>query len=407
MGMSEGRAIVIGAGPGGLMAAEVLLEAGVSVTVLDRMPSPGRKFLMAGRGGLNLTHSEPFEAFAKKYGSARPYLLPALADFPAESLRAWSESLGQPTFIGSSGRIFPAAMKASPLLRSWMSRLTDLGAQFRFRETWTGWSEDGALMFETEPGERHETTADAVVLALGGASWPRLGSDGRWVEILQASGVGVTPFAPTNVGFNVDWSETFRTRFAGEPLKAIGLEFQGRTRTGEIMISLTGIQGGGVYALSRDLRESLDAGLETILHVDLRPGLTRDEIIRRLERVRSGDSLSNRLRKALRFSPTEVAFLREGFAGNLQALSRGLAESIKAVPVQCTAAQSLERAISSAGGVQFGSVNADLMLTARPGVFLAGEMLDWEAPTGGYLLQACFATGRAAGLAALRYIRAG
>jgi len=212
----------------------------------------------------------------------------------------------------------------------------------------------------------------------------------------------VTPFAPTNVGFNVDWSEAFRTRFAGEPLKAIGLQFQGRSLSGEVMISRTGIQGGGIYALSRELRESLEAGRETILHVDLRPGLSGDEVTRRLERVRSGDSLSNRLRKALRLSPTEVAFLREGFAGNPQALSGDLPAAIKAVPVRCTGAQSLERAISSAGGVQFGAVNADFMLTARPGVFLAGEMLDWEAPTGGYLLQACFATGRAAGLAALQ-----
>jgi len=405
--MSEPQAIVIGAGPAGLMAAEVLLQGGVGVTILDRMPSAGRKFLMAGRGGLNLTHSEPFEMFVGKYGAACRHLIPALSDFPPTGLRAWCEALGQPTFIGSSGRIFPVAMKASPLLRSWMARLVDQGAKFSFRETWLGWEDCGALVFENARGDRHLISSDAVVLALGGASWPRLGSDGLWSEHLRALGVGIVPFEPANGGFGVDWSDHFRDRFAGKPLKAVGLTFEGQSVAGEAMITKTGLQGGGVYALSHHLRESLRRGSATVLEIDLRPGMTAAEIALRLARARSGDTISNQLRKALKLGAMEVALMREGSGGKLPTATGELAAAIKAVPIRLTGVQSLERAISSAGGVTFDALDQDFMLAARPGTFLAGEMLDWEAPTGGYLLQACLATGRAAGLGALNYIRRG
>ena len=403
--MSETTAIVIGAGPAGLMAAETLLQGGVAVTVFDRMPSPGRKLLMAGRGGLNLTHSEPLDALVERYGEAMPFLSAALSDFPPARLRDWCQDLGQATFVGSSGRIFPVAMKASPLLRSWMSRLTELGAQFRFRETWSGWADDGGLIFRSDEGQEQAVSADAVVLALGGASWPRLGSDGRWVDHLKAIGVQMTPFQPSNVGFKVAWSDLFAARYAGTPLKAVGLSFGGRSLRGEALISREGLEGGGIYALSRDLRESLASGRPTTVTIDLRPGMTVDDISSRLSKARPGDSLANRLRKALKMSSIDVALLREGLGEGLPRQGTALADAIKSVPIRLTGVQPLDRAISSAGGVSFKAINPDFMLQARTGAFLAGEMLDWEAPTGGYLLQACFATGRAAGEAALRYAR--
>ena len=402
--MSEPSAIVIGAGPAGLMAAEVMALGGLAVTVIDRMPSPGRKLLMAGRGGLNLTHTEPFESFIDRYGAAAGPLRPVLDRFTPAMLRAWCEALGQPTFVGTSGRVFPKAMKASPLLRAWMARLTVQGVQFRFQQTWKGWGPGGGLVFDDAQGIQETTTPSVLVLALGGASWPRLGSDGRWTQTLSAQGIPVTPLAPANVGFDVAWSPLFRAKFAGKPLKAVGLSFGDTYVLGEAMISKSGLQGGGIYALSRDLRQSLDAGRPTVLTLDLRPSLSQAEIRQRLERTRPGDSLSNRLRKAVKLGPLDVALLREVVGMNQPISPEDLARLIKALPLNLTGAQSIDRAISSAGGVRFEAVNPDLMLTARPGVFLAGEMLDWEAPTGGYLLQACFATGRAAGEAALSYV---
>ena len=402
--MSEPCAIVVGAGPAGLMAAEVLALGGLAVTVFDRMPSPGRKLLMAGRGGLNLTHTEPLEPFVDRYGAATAHLRPLIDRFTPAMLRDWCETLGQTTFVGTSGRVFPMAMKASPLLRAWMARLTTEGVQFRFQKTWKGWGPEGAVMFEDAQGTQETTASGVVVLALGGASWPRLGSDGRWTQILRTQGAPVTPLAPANVGFDVAWSPLFRSRFAGKPLKAVGLSFGETYLLGEAMISQSGLQGGGIYALSRDLRASLAAGRPTVLTIDLRPSLTEVEIGQRLGRTRPGDSLSNRLRKALKLGPMEIALLREVIGAGQQMPPEDLARMIKALPLDLIGVQSIDRAISSAGGVPFEALNPDLMLKVRPGVFLAGEMLDWEAPTGGYLLQACFATGRAAGEAALRYV---
>ncbi|QYF86709.1 TIGR03862 family flavoprotein [Brevundimonas sp. PAMC22021] len=390
---------VIGAGPAGLMAAERLAGAGVRVTVHERMPSVARRFLMAGRGGLNLTHSEPLDAFLPRYGGERASVGRWIEAFSPEDLIGWAEGLGQPTFVGSSGRVFPRAMKASPLLRAWLERLEALGVEVRTRSRWVGWR-DGALVLETPDGERLERP-DAVVLALGGASWPRLGSDGAWRPWLEGAGVAVAPFRSANAGFNIAWSEAFRTRFAGQPLKA-AFSFGGRTIRGEAMISAYGVEGGAVYALSAVLREAIDADGQAVLSIDLKPDLSLERLIDRLERPRGKASLSNHLRKAAGLEPLAVGLMRE--AGELPVQGPTLAERIKATPLRLIAMQGLDRAISSAGGVRMDQTNAGLMLKARPGVFVAGEMLDWEAPTGGYLLQASFASGAAAAAGVLSWL---
>lgn len=377
---------VIGAGPAGLMAAERLAQGGARVIVHERMPSVARKFLMAGRGGLNLSHSEDRDPFLGRYGAARPLVQAWLDAFSPADLVAWAEDLGQPTFVGSSGRVFPKTMKASPLLRAWLRRLDDLGVEIRTRSRWTGWR-DGALTFETPQGERREV-ADAVVLALGGASWPRLGSDAAWTGWLDAP---LTPFRPANVGFDVGWSDVFRDRFAGRPLKGVALSFGERTVRGEAMIAAYGIEGGAVYALSADLREALAADGAATLTVDLRPDVSVETLAARLARPRGKDSVANWLRKTAGLSPVAVGLLRE--IGEPPPGPEKLARRIKGVRLKLTGVQGLERAISSAGGVRLDAVNDRLMLKNRPGVFVAGEMLDWEAPTGGYLLQASFASG--------------
>ncbi len=391
---------VIGAGPAGLMAADVLGAAGVSVTVYDRMPSPGRKFLMAGRGGLNLTHSEPFEAFAGRYGEAAARLKPCLEAFGPGDLIAWAEGLGQQTFIGSSGRVFPRDMKASPLLRAWLRRLAERGVALKTRHRWLGWDETGALSFDTPEG-RVPVTAGAVVLALGGASWPKLGSDGGWAGLLAARGVDMAPFRPSNCGFTVDWSEPFRARFAGTPLKGIALRFGERSVRGEAVVTHYGIEGGAIYALSAELRDAIARDGTATLEVDLRPEMTRSRLADRLSRPAKGQSLSNFLRKAASLPPVAVNLLRE--TGDLPT-GGALAARIKSVRITLTGTQPIDRAISTAGGIRLSSVDDDLMLRALPGVFAAGEMLDWEAPTGGYLLQASFATGVAAARGALAYL---
>jgi len=386
------QAHVIGAGPAGLMAAERVAQAGLQVVLHERMPSVARKFLMAGRGGLNLTHSEPLERFLTRYGPTRATAGEWIAAFTPADLVAWAEGLGQPTFVGTSGRVFPRAMKASPLLRAWLARLADLGVEMRTRSRWTGWR-DGTLAFETPDGERLERP-DAVVLALGGASWPRLGSDGGWTGWLEAAGVEVAPFRPANAGFDIGWSALFRDRFAGQPLKGIGLSHAGRTVRGEAMIAGYGIEGGAVYALSAALRQAIETDGRAVLSLDLKPDLSVDQIAQRLAQPRGKDSVSNHLRKRTGLAPVAVALLRE--AGPLPDMPEALAARIKAAPLTLTGVQGLERAISSAGGVTLDAVDQRLMLKARPGVFVAGEMLDWEAPTGGYLLQASFASGVAA-----------
>src|SRR3954471_9862587 len=387
------------------MASEVLGAGGASVTIYDAMPSAGRKFLMAGRGGLNLTHSEPLPEFLARYGAAMPHLAPAIAALPPDALREWSEALGQPTFVGSSGRVFPQAFKASPLLRAWLRRLDGLGVQLALRHRWTGW-EGGNLLFDTPDGQQ-AVDARATVLALGGASWPRLGSDGAWVETLVAKGVQISPLRPANSGFPVAWSDIFRDRFEGQPLKGVALTFGEHSVRGEAVVTRTGIEGGAVYALSAELREAIDRGRAT-LHVALRPDLDIKELIAKVSAPRGKQSLSNFLRKAVSLSPVAIGLLQEAAktsGASLASLSPAeLANLINAVPIELTGVAPIVRAISTAGGIAFSEVDAGFMIRRLPGVFAAGEMLDWEAPTGGYLLQASFATGAAAGRGALKWL---
>jgi uncharacterized flavoprotein (TIGR03862 family) len=399
---------VIGAGPAGLMAAEVIAQAGAQVTVYDAMASAGRKFLMAGRGGLNLTHSEPLPAFLTRYGAAASRLAPAIEAFSPDGLRSWSEALGQPTFVGSSGRVFPQAFKASPLLRAWLRRLDSLSVQLVLRHRWFGWDDSGRPLFQTPDGSR-AVGARATVLALGGASWPRLGSDGGWIEALAAKGVVVAPLRPANCGLTVAWSEIFKDRFEGQPLKGVALSFGAHTVRGEAMITRAGIEGGAVYALSPQLRDAIVIAGEAVLKVALRPDIAATELVGRLKAPRGKQSLSNYLRKAAHLSPVAIGLLQEAAIASgvsLTSLSpASLAGLINAVPIRLDGIAPIARAISSAGGVSFDELDADFMVRRLPGVFAAGEMLDWEAPTGGYLLQASFATGAAAGRGVLKWLR--
>jgi len=364
---------VIGGGPAGLMAAEILVGAGCAVTVHERMPTVGRKLLMAGRGGLNLTHSEPRETFLSRYREAREWLTPMLDAFPPSALRGWCESLGEETFVGSSGRVFPRSFKASPLLRAWLRRLDIMGLRIETRRRWLGLS---------------DIPADATVLALGGASWPRLGSDGSWADILRERGVAVSPLRPANCGFEVDWSDYLRDRFAGQPLKRIALSHGGQRVRGEAMITAHGLEGGAVYALSAALREAILRDGRAVVSVDLLPDLAAADISRRLAEPRGARSQSTTLRR-IGLSPAAVALLRESRLGSTPTEQAAL---IKNAPVIVVAVRPIDRAISTAGGIARDEVDETLMLKRIPGVFVAGEMLDWEAPTGGYLLQATFAT---------------
>jgi uncharacterized flavoprotein (TIGR03862 family) len=394
---------VIGAGPAGLKAAEVLAQDGVEVTVYDRMASAGRKFLMAGRGGLNLTHSEDLTAFLARYGTADEKLRAAIEAFPPAALRAWADGLGAKTFVGTSGRVFPEAMKASPLLRAWLRRLDAAGVQFVFRHEWIGWNETEHLMFATPDGP-NVIDADATLLALGGASWPRLGADGGWQDILARSGVTIAPLKPSNSGFLVEWSDHFR-RHVGQPLKRIALSFDGRIVRGEMILTGSGLEGGAIYALSPLLRDAIERTGEAVLSVALRPDVSGKDLARRLSALRGKQSFSTFLRKTLSLSPTEIGLLQEATRGTLATLpAADLAALINAVPVRLTGIAPIARAISTAGGVSFDALDARFMLHRKPGVFVAGEMLDWEAPTGGYLLQACFATGVAAARGVLAWM---
>jgi len=386
------RVAVIGAGPAGLMAAETLAAAGVVVTVFDAMPSVGRKFLMAGRGGLNLTHSESLLTFVDRYGVARDHLAPHIQAFPPSALIGWAHGLGQETFIGSSGRIFPIAMKASPLLRAWLARLDNLGVRFEMRSRWRGWDAAGALIFDDAP----PSTPDATILALGGGSWAKLGSNGAWIEILAARGVAIAPLKPANCGFAINWSGVFRDRFAGAPLKSVRVSHAGAAVHGEAMITRDGIEGGAIYALSASLRDAINQDGAATLDIDLRPDISETDLRTRLSTVKSGETLSNRLRRVGGLSPVAIGLLREAHGVTLPSDANALAHAVKHAPLTLHATAALDRAISTAGGVSFDAVDDDLQLRALPGVFVAGEMLDWEAPTGGYLLQGCFATGVAA-----------
>jgi uncharacterized flavoprotein (TIGR03862 family) len=389
------------------MAGEILGASGVAVTVFERMPSVGRKFLLAGRGGLNLTHSEPLETLISRYREAAPSLRASIEAFPPEALRAWCEGLGQPTFIGSSGRIFPEAMKASPLLRAWLRRQADLGVVFRLRHRWDGWDENGRLLF-TAPDGRAAVEADATVLTLGGASWPHLGSDGSWTAPLREAGIEVVPLKAANCGFLVNWSEIFARRFEGEPLKNIRLSTGDISVRGEALITRTGLQGTGIYALGAPLREAIDIRGEATLRVDLRPDVPRESLEKQLAAPRGRQSLANVLRKATKLSAAAVGLLHEASlsgGSSLASMSPAeLASLIKSVPVRLTGTAPIARAISTAGGIAFSALDESFMLKRRPGVFVAGEMLDWEAPTGGYLLQACFSTGVAAARGVLAWL---
>ena len=407
MTSSDSHIAVIGAGPAGLMAAEVLAQGGAPVTVYDAMPSAGRKFLMAGRGGLNLTHSEQLAQFMARYREAAPKLQAAIAAFSPEALRAWSEALGEPTFVGSSGRVFPKAFKASPLLRAWLRRLDASGVRFAFRHRWTGWDGEGRLLFRTPDGEA-AVVADATILALGGASWPRLGSDGGWVELLAAKGVAISRLRPANSGFTVAWSNVFRDRFEGQPLKGVALTIGAHTVRGEAMITRSGIEGGAVYALSAELREAVLGLGQATLMIALRPDLGAAALTRRLSGTRGKQSLANFLRKAAQVTPVGIGLMQEAAIASGRTLASfapaELAQLINAIPVQLTGIAPIERAISTAGGIAFDELDHRFMLRKLPGVFAAGEMLDWEAPTGGYLLQASFATGAAAGRGVLGWL---
>lgn len=400
---------VIGGGPAGLMAAEVIAEAGVTVDVFDAMPSVGRKFLLAGVGGMNITHSEPLAAFVSRYGEREAEIRGLLAAFGPDDLRAWIHELGIETFVGTSGRVFPTDMKAAPLLRAWLHRLREKGVRFHTRHRFVGWDKAGHLHFQTQTeGVSHH--ANAVVLALGGGSWSRLGSDGAWVPWLQEKGVAVAPLRPSNCGFEVaGWSDHFRERFAGAPLKSVSIRFvdaQGREhqRTGECVVTATGLEGSLIYSLSAAIRQMLDASGEVQLLLDLTPDREVARLTTDLARPRGKSSMAAHLRKRTGLEGVKAGLLRE-CAADAFASPAELAVAIKSLPVTLVRTRPVDEAISTAGGVRFEALNAQLMVKALPGVFCSGEMLDWEAPTGGYLLTACFASGRVAGKGVLTWLR--
>jgi hypothetical protein len=400
---------IIGAGPAGLMAAEVLATAGVQVDVYDAMPSVGRKFLLAGRGGLNLTHAEPYADFVSRYGSRQVPLQSALDAFTPQALRDWAQGLGVDTFVGSSRRVFPVEMKAAPLLRAWLHRLRTVGVRIHVRHRWLGWGTDNqVLCFATGDGER-QVQADAVLLALGGGSWPRFGSTGAWVDILLQRGIASAPLRPANCGFDVAWGEYFRQRYAGQPLKNISLSLidshgQPSERRGECIITRDGVEGGVIYALSAALRDVIEAHGTVEIQLDLSPDKSLERLCSDLARKRGKMSFSNHLRKRAAIDGVKAGLVREYVDHEILKSPPQLAAAIKALPLRLVAPRPLAEAISTAGGVPFEVLDEGLMLKTIPGVFCAGEMLDWEAPTGGYLLTACFATGRAAGQGLVKWL---
>jgi uncharacterized flavoprotein (TIGR03862 family) len=396
--LSKPCVAVIGGGPAGLMAAEVLAARGAQVELFDAMPSVGRKFLLAGKGGLNLTHSEPFEAFVGRFGARREVIETMLRMFGPTELRAWAQALGVSTFVGSSGRVFPTDMRAAPLLRAWLARLRAAGVLFQMRHHWLGWDAATGLRFATPRGEVAHR-ADTVVLALGGGSWARLGSDGAWVALLERRGVAVAPLQPSNCGFDVaGWSEFFRRRFAGQPMKTVALSLQSAGTTvfeqsGEFVITESGVEGSLVYAASAFVRDRIAAAGSAVVHIDLLPGRSAEFVQAEVARPRGSRSLSTHLKSRLGIDGVKAALLHELLPRDAIADPVRLAAAIKALPLTLVRARPLDEAISSAGGVRFDALDGDLMLRAMPGVFCAGEMLDWEAPTGGYLLTACLASG--------------
>ncbi len=408
MAITAPAAAVIGGGPAGLMAAEMLLSGGAQVDLYEAMPSVGRKFLLAGRGGLNITHAEPQEKFLARYGARQARLAPMLAAFGAQQLRDWVHKLGVETFIGSSQRVFPKEMKAAPLLRAWLHRLRAAGLRIHVRHRWTGWTADGALRFATPQGET-AVHAPCTVLAPGGGSWARLGSDGAWVPLLEARGIPVAPLRPANCGFEVAWSAHLRERYAGHPVKAVVASFTDTAgirhqRSGEFTLSGYGIEGSLVYALSAPLRDTIAARGSATLLLDLLPDHDAARVLAEVSHPRGSRSLSSHLQSRLGLKSVKAVLLREVLPAADMNNAAKLAATLKALPLTLTAPRPIDEAISSAGGLPFEALDERLMLQALPGVFCAGEMLDWEAPTGGYLLTACFASGRAAGAGALQWL---
>lgn len=405
----EPRAAVVGGGPAGLMAAEQLRAAGFAVDLYEAKGSVGRKFLIAGKGGLNLTHGEPFDAFVGRYRERRDAVAAWLHDFDADALRAWARGLGVDTFVGSSGRVFPTDLKAAPLLRGWVRRLREQGVAFHVHHRCLGWSPDGALRLVGPGGEKRVRPA-ATVLALGGGSWPQLGSDGAWTEWLAAAGAQVAPLQPANCGFDVGWSEHLASRFAGHPLKPVAIEWEdgpGRIlrRQGECVLTATGVEGSLVYALSAALRERIAAQGLAEIRMDLQPSRDLASLRARLAQARGRRTLGEHLRRQAGLDSAKVALVFERTSPAMRGDPASLAAAIKALPIPLRAPRPLAEAISSAGGIRLEALDDRLMLRARPGVFCAGEMLDWEAPTGGYLLTACFASGLRAGRAAAAWLR--
>ena len=403
------KIVVIGGGPAGLMAAEVAISRGVHVDVYDAMPSVGRKFLLAGKGGLNLTHSEPAEKFLTRYGARRAYLEPLLTKFGPEALREWAGGLGVQTFVGSSGRVFPTDLKSAPLLRAWLRRLRQNGVTLHVRHRWSGWDETGALRFVTPQGDRF-VSADAVILALGGGSWPQLGSNGAWVSLLAKRGVLLEPLRPANCGFDVNWSQHMRAKFAGHPVKPVvvsGLTMEGAEfrQQGELVLTETGLEGGVIYAVSAWVRDEIMANGVATIRLDLAPDRDLSRIISELSKPRGSRSMASHLKRRVGIEGVKAGLLREYVQKQEFSDPACLAAAIKALPIQLIAPRPLEEAISTAGGVAFEGLDDRLMIRTLSGVFCAGEMLDWEAPTGGYLLTACFASGFAAGAGAVAWVQ--
>ena len=400
---------VIGGGPAGLMAAEAAISRGACVDVYDAMPSVGRKFLLAGNGGLNLTHCEPAEKFLARYGARRPEIQPLLTGFGSDALREWARGLGVETFVGTSGRIFPSDLKSAPLLRGWLRRLRQGGVTIHVRHRWSGWDENGALRFATPQGDRL-VSADAVILALGGASWPRLGSDAAWMQLLAERGVSIEPLRPANCGFDVNWSQHLRRRFAGHPVKPVvvsGITLEGNEfrQQGELVVTEVGVEGSVIYAVSAWLRDEIAAKGVAHIRLDLAPDRVLSRIINDLSRPRGSRSMASHLKRCVGIEGVKACLLRELVPKQDFSDPELLGAAIKALPIQLVAPRPLEEAISTAGGIVFEALDARLMIGTLPGVFCAGEMLDWEAPTGGYLLTACFASGHAAGAGAVAWLQ--
>lgn len=396
-----GTALVVGGGPGGLMAAEVLAEAGMQVTVVEHMPSVGRKFLLAGRSGLNLTHSESLDRMIDRYGAEQDRLAPALRAFDATALREWSAGLGEPTFIGTSGRVFPRSLRATPLLRAWLRRLDTLGVVIQSRTRWAGWDADGALRLVGADGVHRSVHTDVTVFALGGASWPRVGSDGGWVPLFREAGIDVRSLRPANCGLLRQWSNEFAERHGGAPVKNVALGVGDAWARGDVVVTSTGLEGGPVYAVSAAARDAFERDGEATVSIDLQPDLDVGQVVARLQKARPKDSLSSTLKRTIGLSAPTVALLREVHPQRLPTDPQSLAALLKSVPVGVNGVAPIDRAISSAGGVALAEVDESFMLIRRPGTYVVGEMLDWEAPTGGYLLQATFSTAVTAARAAI------